>query len=109
MSRVTHRVLIVALVLALAGAGSVVDAGAGTSGRTLFSANCAACHVLRAAHARGTAGPNLDKLFRRTKKATVRHRVRRAVVRGDGAMPAGILTGRKADAVANYVAQVTGR
>lgn len=109
MRRATDRVLIVALLLAFTGAGLAVGASAGTSGRALFNANCAACHALRAAHARGTAGPNLDKLFRRTKKSTVRRRVRRAIVRGDGAMPAGILTGRKADAVAAYVARVTGR
>ena len=109
-----------AIAAALVGATAVVEATAGPArppaqstaasrGRALFVADCASCHALRAAHARGTAGPNLDRLFRRTRKAKVRPIVLRAIVRGDGAMPAGILGRRDAGTVAAYVARVTGR
>ncbi len=33
-----------------------------TKGKTVFTANCSACHTLKAAHAVGTIGPNLDKV-----------------------------------------------
>lgn len=117
---------VAALALLLAGAGLVLDAAgrtartdaaAGTDraatatarGRSLFVSRCGSCHVLRAARTRGRAGPNLDRLYRRTKKARVRRLVRRAIVRGDGAMPAGIVTGSRVGTVADYVAGVTGR
>jgi mono/diheme cytochrome c family protein len=115
-----------ALALLLAGAGLVLDAAGRTTrtgaaaatdsaaaatarGRSLFVARCGSCHVLRAAHTRGRAGPNLDRRYRRTKKARVRRLVRRAIVRGDGAMPAGIVTGPRVGTLATYVAGVTGR
>ena len=34
----------------------------GTDGKSIFSANCASCHTLKAAAATGTIGPNLDQL-----------------------------------------------
>lgn len=36
--------------------------GNATKGKTLFSTNCAACHTLKAAGAKGTIGPNLNTL-----------------------------------------------
>jgi mono/diheme cytochrome c family protein len=33
-----------------------------TSGKTIFTGNCATCHTLAAANATGTIGPNLDAL-----------------------------------------------
>jgi mono/diheme cytochrome c family protein len=36
--------------------------GDATKGKSIFTANCATCHTLAAAHATGTIGPNLDSL-----------------------------------------------
>jgi mono/diheme cytochrome c family protein len=36
--------------------------GSPTAGKTIFEANCAACHTLKAAASEGTIGPNLNKL-----------------------------------------------
>lgn len=98
------------LVLHAAG-GSAAGAGTTTaaSGRSLFVSNCGSCHTLKAAHTRSSAGPNLDRRFRRLRDPKIRRIVLRAVLRGDGAMPAGILTGRRARTVAAYVAKHTGR
>lgn len=41
--------------------GSSLSSGSSTS-VSVFSANCASCHTLTAAHATGTIGPDLDKL-----------------------------------------------
>ena len=90
-------------------AGAVLAASATSSGRALFVSNCASCHKLADAQARGTAGPNLDRLFRHVSRTKIRARVRRAILRGDGAMPAGILGRRQADIVADYVARVSRR
>jgi mono/diheme cytochrome c family protein len=91
---------------AAAGSGA---ASAATSARRLFVADCGSCHTLKAAHTRSAAGPNLDRRFRRTKRSKIRPIVLRAIRQGDGAMPAGILTGRRARSVAAYVAAHTGR
>ena len=97
-------------VAALAVALGTPSAGAGPSGRVLFVANCASCHTLKAAHAHGRAGPNLDRVFRRTKRSRVRRIVLRMILRGTGGtMPPGILGGADAPAVADYVARHTGR
>jgi len=109
-----------AAVLAMVGAGaSRLDAAAqppdgapvtaATSAKALFVANCGSCHQLRAAGTRGTAGPNLDRAFRGTKRTRIRRIVLRAIQRGEGAMPAGILTGVRAKQVAAYVARVSRR
>ena len=115
-----HRIAALAAVLAMVGASaSLLDAGAqpppgapvaaATSAKALFVANCGSCHQLRAAGTRGTAGSNLDRAFRRTKRTRIRRIVLRAIQRGDGAMPAGILTGAHAKQVAAYVARVSRR
>jgi cytochrome c oxidase subunit 2 len=45
-------------------------AGGGTSGRAVFAAQgCGACHTLAAAGAKGTVGPDLDKLSQEAQKA----------------------------------------
>jgi cbb3-type cytochrome c oxidase subunit III len=76
-----------------------------TSGKSIFSANCASCHTLKAAGATGTVGPNLDGLkpsFARAKKQ---------VINGGGAMPPfkGKLTDAQIDAVARFVASSAGK
>jgi mono/diheme cytochrome c family protein len=75
-------------------------------GKELFIANCKSCHTLAAVQAHGVTGPNLDEL------APDRQRVLNAIKRGGtgvGRMPAGLLQGEDAQAVAAYVAGVAGR
>lgn len=91
-----------------ASAGGLSTASRAPNGRKLFIASCGSCHTLRAAGATGTDGPNLDRLYRHTKRSKIKGRVRRTIRNGASGMPAGILAGRNADAVAAYVASVTG-
>jgi mono/diheme cytochrome c family protein len=76
-------------------------------GRSLFRTTCWSCHTLKAAGAQGVTGPNLDQI------GTVSvQRVQNAIRiggTGDGRMPANLLQGKDADAVAYYVSQVAGR
>ncbi len=69
------------------------------NGASIFSQNCASCHILAAAHATGAVGPNLDQ--RKPSKAVVQ----RKVTKGGGGMPAfaGRLTAREISAVGKYV------
>ena len=85
--------------------GGPAAGGGGTSGKSIFSANCASCHTLAAAQATGTVGPNLDDLkpsFPRAKKQ---------VTNGGSVMPAfkGKLTEAQIDAVARFVANSAGK
>ncbi|MFL5953803.1 MAG: PQQ-binding-like beta-propeller repeat protein [Gaiellaceae bacterium] len=75
------------------------------SGAAVFAANCASCHTLKAAHATGAAGPNLDQL--RPPESVVA----RQVTNGGGGMPAfgGRLTQAQIAAVAHYVATTAGK
>jgi mono/diheme cytochrome c family protein len=76
-------------------------------GKQLFRERCWSCHTLRAINARGVTGPNLDQIGEVTPQ-----RVRNAIRiggTGDKRMPAGLLNGPDADAVAHYVAKVAGR
>lgn len=76
-------------------------------GKRLFLQTCATCHNLDAVQARGVTGPDLDELG-----ALDRERVLNAIERGgtgQGRMPADLLTGENAEAVAAYVAKVAGR
>lgn len=76
-------------------------------GKELFIASCKSCHTLEAVQARGVTGPNLDELG-----GLDEARVLQAIERGgsgSGRMPAGLLEGEEAEAVASYVAKVAGR
>jgi cytochrome c553 len=76
-------------------------------GKELFIQNCKSCHTLAAVQAHGVTGPNLDELGGIDKE-----RVLNAIKiggTGTGQMPAGLLEGEDADAVATYVAAVAGR
>ena len=95
--------------LSTASAGGSRASSPGPNGRKLFIANCASCHTLRAAGAKGTDGANLDRVFRHTKRSTIQRIVARAIHNGADGMPAGILAGRNANAVAAYVASVAGK
>lgn len=77
-----------------------------THGRQLFAHNCATCHSLRAANAVGKVGPNLDEL--RPPKGLILNAIANGRARGQGQMPAGLLQGPDANAVASFVAAVAG-
>jgi cytochrome c553 len=75
-------------------------------GKDLFRQQCATCHSLAAVNARGVTGPNLDRIG-----DVQPQRVLNAIENGgtgQGRMPAGLLEGEEADAVAEYVARVAG-
>jgi mono/diheme cytochrome c family protein len=76
-------------------------------GRELFGEFCVQCHTLKAANAVGKVGPNLDEL--RPPKALVLDAVLKGRARGAGRMPAGLVQGRDAQAVAAFVAKVAGQ
>jgi len=92
-----------------AGTTSTPEAGgtqqAAAQGKQAFTTNCAGCHTLADANARGQVGPNLDDV--KPDEQTVQ----RQVTNGGGAMPA--FKGRMSDAeiraVAQYVASVAGK
>jgi mono/diheme cytochrome c family protein len=112
---------------AVGGCGTVgrVEAGDVAAGKKLFVENCASCHTLADAGTKGTIGPNLDDAFvhLRSKtdpgqgfdESTIRDVVRGQIAypveeppTGGPGMPADIVTGSDADAVAAYVASVAG-
>ena len=70
-------------------------------GRTLFIKDCAACHTLADAGSSGIVGPALDQPWEAS-------RVRETIADGPGQMPAALLSGSAATAVAAYVAAATG-
>jgi mono/diheme cytochrome c family protein len=80
--------------------------GAGaTDGKAIFSSNCGSCHTLAAAGAKGSVGPNLDKL------KPDEQRVRKQVENGGAAMPSfgGKLSAAQIAAVAKFVASNAGK
>lgn len=78
-----------------------------TEGRELFTEHCSTCHTLSASNAVGRTGPNLDVL-RPGVELTV-EAIENGRARGAGQMPAGLLDGERAHAVAEYVEAVAGR
>ena len=76
-------------------------------GRELFKERCATCHTLEDAGAVGLVGPDLDNL--RPPKALILDALAKGRARGQGQMPAQLLTGPDARDVADYVATVAGR
>jgi len=93
---------VAAFVASVAGTGgeSKPPSQLGNDGKTIFNAECASCHTLKAAAATGTIGPNLDQL--KPSKDVAKHQVEV----GGGPMPAfkGKLTDQQIDAVAAFVA-----
>jgi mono/diheme cytochrome c family protein len=82
------------------------NASALAEGKQIFTQSCGTCHTLSDAGTNGTVGPNLDEL------QPDRARVLSAIENGGagtGAMPANIVTGAEAEAVAEYVSSVAGR
>jgi mono/diheme cytochrome c family protein len=86
-----------------------------TAGKELFTQKCGACHVPENAGTKGTQGPNLDLAF----KESIRNGLGRTTIEGvvrqqikvpqGGVMPAKLVTGNDADAVAAYVADAIGK
>jgi mono/diheme cytochrome c family protein len=98
--------------------GEVKLTAADKRGRELFGQNCSVCHTLAAANATGKIGPNLDAL--RPPKELVLHTITYGCLQnpppnssetclGYGNMPAGLLQGRDAQDVADFVARVAGK
>jgi mono/diheme cytochrome c family protein len=76
-------------------------------GKVLFIQTCKSCHTLAAVQAQGVTGPDLDDLG-----GLDRQRVLNAIEEGgtgQGRMPAGLLEGPDAEAVARYVSRVAGQ
>jgi mono/diheme cytochrome c family protein len=100
------------LTFALSGDGSDGPAGVElnavqTEGRELYAENCASCHTLSASNAVGRVGPNLDVL--RPNPDLTLDAIANGRARGAGQMPAGLLQGQRARAVAQYIELVAGR
>ena len=94
-------------------------------GKTLFVEKCGSCHTLAAAGTQGRVGPNLDEAFGYARdyslpgqgysESTIRDVVRGQIAypvteppTGEPGMPANLVTGDDADAVAAFVAAVAG-
>ena len=82
--------------------GSGGSGSAAINGKQLFTQTCGGCHTLSKAGTNGTVGPNLDEL--KPSKETVAAQIKN----GGGGMPAGLLEGDEADAVATYVSENAG-
>ncbi len=74
-------------------------------GRVLFGEYCNQCHTLAAAKTAGRVGPNLDDL--RPNYALVADAVINGRMRGNGTMPAGLVTGGDVRDVACFVDAAT--
>ncbi|MGI8410904.1 MAG: hypothetical protein ACR2LV_00040 [Solirubrobacteraceae bacterium] len=97
--------------------GGVKLTAADKRGRELFGEHCTVCHTLAAANAAGKVGPNLDTL--RPAASLVLHTLKYGclpnppstdpeVCLGQGVMPAALVQGKDATAVAAFVAKVAG-
>ncbi len=90
-----------------AAVGGVELTAAQEHGRQVFKERCATCHTLDDAGAVGMVGPNLDDL--RPATALTLDAINKGRARGQGQMPAQLISGPDAQDVANYVATVSGR
>jgi mono/diheme cytochrome c family protein len=87
--------------------GGVKLTSAEEHGREVFKERCATCHTLDDAGAVGMVGPDLDNL--RPAAALTLDALKNGRARGQGQMPAQLVTGTDARDVANYLAKVAGR
>jgi mono/diheme cytochrome c family protein len=83
----------------------VVRPHAGTRGEELFSQRCGGCHTLSAAGTTGTRGVNFD--YRKVSRDDALFAIRNGGFSG-GPMPANIVVGDDAEAVAEFVAEASG-
>jgi mono/diheme cytochrome c family protein len=116
--------LLSAAALVTAGCGTVglSEAGSGDRlrGKELFTEKCGSCHTLADAGTAGAIGPNLDDAFVQSRADGIGETTIQSIVRGQIAypteepptglpgMPADIVTGDDAEAVAAYVGSVAG-
>src|SRR3954466_1264572 len=107
----------VATAVLVSGCGAVAHMSATegdpANGKTLFSQECASCHVLADANAKGTIGPNLDDAFASVRRqhfdeSTIRDVVRGQIAYPEKPMPAELFVGEDADDVAAYVGKCSG-
>jgi len=87
--------------------GGVVLSANQESGRVLFAQNCSTCHTLQASGSAGQTGPNLD--YMHPPEALILNAIQIGRARGNGNMPAGLVTGNQAKDVASYVSAVAGQ
>ena len=73
----------------------------------VFGERCNNCHTLAAANTAGKVGPNLDQL--KPPYALVLNAIQTGRIRGQGTMPADIVSGKDAQDVARFVAAVAGK
>ena len=108
-------VAVVALAAALlaggCGTGGISKSGDTDRGKQLFVQKCGGCHTLAAAGTHGNQGPNLDDAFQASRKqgfeqVTIEQVVRDQIELAVPPMPANLVKGADADAVAAYVASV---
>jgi uncharacterized cupredoxin-like copper-binding protein len=98
-----------------AGCGEVAKQGDPVRGKELFTQKCGACHILENAGTKGVQGPNLDLAFKESiadglGRSTIRGVVRKQIeLPQGGQMPANLVEGADADAVAAYVASAVGK
>jgi plastocyanin len=117
--------LVAGCALALGLGGCTLKSGGAdvAQGKADFVAKCGTCHTLARAGTRGTAGPNLDEAFRRSRQDGIKNSTFMGVVERQienpnlndqidpqtgkvlPKMPADIVTGDAARNVAAYVAQ----
>ena len=88
------------------GGGGGGNAALVAQGKQLFQQNCGTCHTLADAGTNGKIGPVLDDL--KPDKQVVLGAIKNGG-RGSGTMPANIVTGQDAQAVATYVSTVAGQ
>jgi mono/diheme cytochrome c family protein len=88
------------------GGGGDEGATASAEGQQIFTQSCGTCHTLGNAGTNGNVGPNLDQL--KPDKGRVASAIEKGGA-GSGAMPANIVTGEEAEAVATYVSSVAGK
>jgi cytochrome c6 len=80
--------------------------GAAAEGKLIFTQTCGTCHTLKDAGTSGQVGPVLDQV--KPDKKRVLNAIKIGGT-GSGAMPAGLLAGKEATAVAEYVSSVAGK
>lgn len=90
------------------GPGSAVTAVADKdeAAQVVFQENCGPCHTMKKAGTDGVVGPNLDASGAASSAESVRGFIENG---SQGRMPAGILTGERAQEVAEFVAGYAGQ
>jgi cytochrome c oxidase subunit II len=108
--------LLIALAATGCGTGGYTSGGDVSRGATLFSKKCASCHTLAAAGAKGKypGAPNLDDAFSADRQqgipqSTILQVVHEQIQYPSGAMPANLVKGADAEAVAAFVSKCASR